>query len=232
MTIGTICQDALSEIGGFAVPSTFFGNGNLTAKQCLALVKAAGNSLERDHRLSALIDTHTFTTVPDQASYDLPEDFRAFANMSQWDRTANMPVIGPTPAYLWQFLKSGIAQGATINRWFRIQGGKFYIHPTPSDAAEIAFDYYSKYWIVKQSDGSSVSTFFSDNDTTRIDEFILSRELKWRFLQAKGMPFEAEYREADALIQDYLADDGGKGKICLGKSPLVFNSLPDTGFGS
>jgi hypothetical protein len=232
LSIKEICTNALVEIGGVEVPSSFVGSGNLTAKQCLALLLAGGKSIERTNRWSALIDTYTFTTVANQASYDLPSDFRAFANMSQWDRTFNRPMMGPTPALVWQFMKSGIAQGATIDRWFRIQGGKFFIHPTPqADGDTIAFDYYSKNWIIKQSDNSYVNTFFSDNDEVRIEEDLLTLDLKWRFLQAKGFPFEAEYKIFEATRDECLADDGGKGRINLGKRYEQWTGIPDTGFG-
>lgn len=232
MSLLSICQDALKEIGGVEVPSSFYGNNNLTARQCLSLVKAGGNSLEISHRWTALISTYTFATVSGTASYALPSDFRAFAHMSQWDRTNSLPVFGPTSAQTWQFLKSGISEGATINRWFRIQGGYFYIHPTPTSADTVAFDYYSKNWITKQSDSSSVRDFYSDSDTTRLDEDLLRLDLKWRFLQAKGWPFEAEYKEFDAVLEDLKADDGGKGPICLGRSSFKYTNIPDTGFGS
>lgn len=232
MSLLTIGTNALREIGGFEVPSSFFGNGNLTARQCLSLVLREGNTLERAHRFTDLITSYTFSTASGTANYDLPSDFRAFANMSQWDRTNSRPMMGPTPGFIWQFLKSGIASGSTIERWFRVQGGDFYIHPTPTSTDTIAFDYYSKNWITKQSDSSNVRDFYSDNDTCRIDEDLITLGLKWRFLQAKGMPFEAEYREYEALKEEVLADDGGKGRINLGGTHVVFDQLPDTGFGS
>lgn len=233
MALIDICTSALRAMGGVEVPASFVGNGNLTARQCVALVTEAGNSLERTNRWSALIGTYTFDTVADQASYDLPADFRAFANMSQWDRTNNRPLMGPTSGAVWQFLKSGIAQGATIDRWFRVQGGKLFLHPTPTaDGDTIAFDYYSKNWIVKQSSAENVRTFTSDNDTVRLDEDLLTLDLKWRFLQAKGFPFEAEYKIFEATRDECLADDGGKGLINLGRKYTQWSGIPDTGFGS
>lgn len=232
MSLRAICQSALREIGGFEVPASFFGNGNITARQCLALVLRDGNTLERENRFASLITTYTFTTVTDTASYALPDDFRAFAHMTQWDRTNQLPMNGPAPAHVWQFLKSGIAQGATISRWFRVQGNSLYIHPTPTSEDTIAFDYYSKNWITKQSDSEQVREFYSDNDTCLIDEDLLTLGLKWRFLQAKGMPFEAEYREYESVRDSVMADDGGKGRINLGRPRPVFDQIPDTGFGS
>lgn len=189
-------------------------------------------SLEREHRWSSLITSTTITTVDGTANYALPDDFRAFANMSQWDRTNSLPLAGPTSAGTWQFLKSGIAASATINRWFRVQNGYVYIHPTPSSADTLAYDYYSKNWIIKQADSSYQHTFNSDNDTLRLDEELVTMGLKWRFLQAKGFPYQPEYLEYEVLKSELYGDDGGRGVISLGRPYMNHTNLPDTNFGS
>lgn len=233
MTLRTICEDALLELSGFELPSSFFGNGNLTARSCVALVQRAGRTLERELRWAELIQTHTFTTVAGTASYDLPSDFRAFANMSWWDRTNSRRLVGPASGMEWQWLKGDIAAGATIDRWFRIQGTKIYIHPTPTASGDtIAFDYYSKNWITEQSTGNGATTFTSDNDTVLLDETLLALDLKWRFLQSKGMPFEPEYKEFEAVKEALQSDNGGRRKINLGPPTFELTNLPDTNFGS
>ena len=232
MSLLTACTNALTEIGGFQIPSSFYGSTDATARQCVSLVVREGMTLEREHRWSSLITSTTITTVSGTASYALPSDFRAFANMSQWDRTNSIPLIGPTTAHTWQFLKSGLSASATINRWFRVQNGYIYIHPTPSSADTLAYDYYSKSWIIKQADSSYVSAFNSDNDTLRLDEELVTLGLKWRFLQAKGMPYQPEYAEYEAIKTELYGDDGGRGMINLGRPFLNATNLPDTNFGS
>jgi hypothetical protein len=107
----------------------------------------------------------------------------------------------------------------------------FYIYPTPTVTGDtIAFDYYSKNWLTLQSGGTG-TTIASDNDTPRLDDAIITMGLKWRFLQAKGFPFEAEYREYETIKTEMLADNAGKGTICLGKPRIVLTNLPDTGYG-
>jgi hypothetical protein len=230
-TLGAICRAALSEIGGFEVPATFGQNLNRTAVRCVALLNAEGRTLERENRWTELIDTYTFTTVNGQADYDLPNDFRAFANMSQWDRTNSRSLVGPTAPFVWQWLKGDVTAGNTIDRWFRVQGGRLYIHPTPAgDGDEIAFDYYSKNWVT-DANGDDAAACISDNDKPKLDEHLLILGLKWRFLQANGMPFEAEYREYEVIKSEVLTDNGGKGAIRLGPSRRVWTNIPDTGFG-
>lgn len=235
MTLATICTNAIKELGSFELPATFYGNTNLTARQCVALVQREGQTLVREHRWSELINDYTLTTVADQATYDMPSDFLAFSNMSQWDRSFHLPMIGPTSGANWQWLKSGIATAVTINRWWRIKGTSIEVHPTPSASGEtLAFDYYSKNWITFQTPQGSETTgtaFTSDNDTSILSEDLLTLGLKWRFLQAKGMPFEPEYKEYEAVKEQIIADNGGKGIIQLGKQRIVLTNLPDTGFG-
>ena len=231
MSLNTICTNALRELSGFEIPSSFYDNTNLTARSCVALVSREMKTLERMYRWSQLITTHTFTTTDGTATYAMPTDFRAFSNLSQWDRTNSRALVGPASGAEWQWLKGDAAAGATIDRWFRIEGSNLVIHPTPDVTGDtIAFDYYSKSTVTKQLDSSYVVEWTSDNDTSRLDEELLTVGLKWRFLQAKGLPYEPEYKEYSALIEEALADNGGKRMINMGRSINISN-LPDRGFG-
>jgi hypothetical protein len=235
MSLLSIAQGALRRLSGFEVPSTYFGNNNLTAVSCVNLLQEAGNTLVRQHRWQELITEHTFTTTASTATYALPSDFKAFANMSQWDRTNQWRLTGPTPSIVWQWLKSGISVASTNNRWFMVRGNLFTIFPTPSTTGDtIAFDYYSNAWITKQADSTNVTAWTADLDTARIDEELLTLDLKWRFLQAKGMPYEPEYKAFESVKEDLLADNGGRGMINLNTPmrPMFDGNLPDNGFGS
>jgi hypothetical protein len=235
MSLLSIAQGALRRLSGFEVPSTYYGNNNLTAVSCVNLLQEAGNTLVRQHRWQELITEHTFTTTASTATYALPSDFKAFANMSQWDRTNQWRLTGPTPSIVWQWLKSGISVASTNNRWFMVRGNLFTIFPTPSTTGDtIAFDYYSNAWITKQADSTNVTAWTADLDTARIDEELLTLDLKWRFLQAKGMPYEPEYKAFESVKEDLLADNGGRGMINLNTPmrPMFDGNLPDNGFGS
>lgn len=231
MTLSAICTSALNEIGGFDVPSTFYENNDLTAKQCLALCTAELEALEMECRWSELVTEHTFATVSGTATYAKPSDFRAFANMSVWDRTNQWRMTGPIPSSVWQWLKSGISVASLNERWFMVRGAYISVYPTPTSADTIAFDYYSKNTIVRQADSSTSTTFGSDNDTILLEEGLVKRGLKWRFLQAKGMPYEPEYREWESILDALKADNGGRTIIDLNGAIQPRSNLPDTGFG-
>lgn len=235
MSLLSIAQGALRRLSGFEVPSTFYGNNNLTAVSCVNLLQEAGNTLVRQHRWQELITEYTFSTVNGTSAYSLPSDFRAFANMSQWDRSNQWRMTGPVPSIVWQWLKSGISVASTDNRWFMVRGNYLTIYPTPTvDGDTIAFDYYSNAWITKQADSTNVTAWTADLDTARIDEELLTLDLKWRFLEAKGMPYEPEYKMFESVKEDLLADNGGRGAIDLNTPmrPMFGGNLPETNFGS
>jgi hypothetical protein len=234
MSLLNICTNALSELSGIDVPTTFTGNGDLTAKLAVALANREGKTLEKELRWATLVEEYTFTTVSGTAGYAKPGDFRAFANMSQWDRTNRWRLRGPTPSVVWQWLQSGLAVASTNRRWFMVRGATINIFPTPTVTGDtIAFDYFSNKWVSVQATGLTSSTWTADNDTALLDEDLLTLGLKWRFLQAKGMPFQAEYNEYCAIKEQLQADSGARGVINLNKPTLTSfgSNLPESRFG-
>jgi hypothetical protein len=236
MSLLTISTKVLRGISGFNIPSTFYGNANPTASTIVALANESGQDLEAMERWTQLVTEGTITTVNGTATYAKPTDFRAFATMSQWDRTNQWRLTGPTPPIVWQWLKSGITIASVNNRWFAIRGAYIVIHPTPdTDGDTIAYDYYSKNWITKQSDSTSVAEWSHDNDTAKLDENLIAADVKWRFLQAKGFPWEAEYKRFESLKEAALADNYGAAAIDLGAAVPgntgFSENIPDTGYG-
>ena len=234
MSLLTIATKALKRLSGFEVPSTFYGNNNLTAVACVNLLEEAGETLVREHRWQELITEYTFTTTSGTATYALPTNFQAFANMSQWDRTNMWRLSGPIQSMVYQWLKSATVVASTTNRWFMVRGNLFTIYPTPTVTGDtIAFDYFTKAWITKQSDSTHVTEWTADLDTARIDEALLVLDLKWRFLQSKGMPFEPEYKAFESVKSNLVDDNGGRTMIDLncGARSGFGGNLPETGFG-
>jgi hypothetical protein len=234
MTLLSICTAALDEIGGFDVPGSFYGSTNATATQIVAICNREGKTLEKEIRWAELVTEHTFVTVASTATYAMPSDFRAFGPMSQWDRTNSWRLNGPVPSLVWQWLKSGISVASGMNKWFMVRGAYLTIYPTPTVSDEtIAFDYYSKSWVTKQVDSSNVAAWTADNDTSRINEDLITMGVKWRFLQAKGMPYEPEYREYESAKESLKEDNGGRGSINLGRGAgLNYDgNIPDQGYG-
>ena len=235
MTLLTICQDAISEVGLFEVPTSIVGSNNQTAKRLLALANREGRLLTREHNWQVLLKSHTFTTADGTASYDLPSDFDRFADETWWDRTNYWEIFGPASEADWQTLKSGIVTDG-VRRWFRLQGDQFYIHPTPTSADTIAYDYYSNQWC-ESSGGTGQTEFEADADVAKLDEDLITLGVRWRFLKVNGL----DYTEESPAYQKHLdllrARDGGAGNLHMGRSNwfarhLMISNIPESGFGS
>lgn len=228
MSLLTISQNALREIGSFAVPSSIVGSTDPTAVQLLALAKRSLRVLSRDYKWSVFLTTHTFSTSNGTATYALPSDFGSFANLTQWDRTNDNMVEGPVPPARFEFLRSSGTTNATAWKYFRVAAGYFEIYPTPTATESIAYQYWSKYAI------SGKETYTDDSDAPLLDEDLLTIDLRWRFLQAKGGDYLAEQKEAFDRRDALLAQDGGRDAISFGGRRLnyVAGNVPDSGFGS
>ena len=234
MSLISICQNALKGISGFSIPSTFYGNLDATASLIVAVANESGQDLEKEIRWQELISEHTFATVIGTATYALPTGFRAFADMSQWNRTTLRRLSGPVPSTVYQWLKSGLTVSAAGRNYFMIRGNLFTIYPTPTAVQTIAFDYYDKRWVTKQIDSSFSTSWTADLDTSRIDEDLITADVKWRFLQAKGMPFETEYLRYETIKSLLSGDNGGRDSIRMG-GPVASDgnsNMPDTGYGA
>lgn len=232
MTLKTICDDALKEISGFDIPPTYVGSTIPTAQTCVALLQRAGRTIARKHDLTALLTDATITTASGTNSYALESDFRKMADETQWNRTDQDPMFGPLHPVRQEQYASGVIQSTSRDN-FWIQGGLFYVYPTPSATETLAYKYYSKNWITKQSDSTTTATWESDNDTSLIDEDILTLALKWMFLQSKGMPYDAEYDLYMDELNSYIAQDGGSRIVNMAhSSETALSNIPETGFGS
>jgi len=232
MNLKTIATNALNEISGIAVPDSFAGNPDPNAKLAIALANRSGRSLARKFNWQALIFTHEFPTEAGIDNYALPDGFQTFANMSHWDRSNFRHIEGPASAAEWQWLKVRMVTPSELNRWFRIQGKRFYLNPVPSvGGVDISFDYYSQNW-VQPTEGANKDGFTADTDKPLFDSELVTLDLKWRFLQAKGFPSEVEYREWDDMLSTILADEGGARTINMnGIVTNLGDNLPDTGYG-
>lgn len=233
-TLLSICQNAIQDIGDTAVPATIAGNTNPTAIQLLALANRGGKALTLKHDWDELIYEHTFTTTDGTAGYALPSDFRKFAFLTYWDRTNLRNVFGPITPREWQYLTSSGVSTAAVDRAFRVMRGEFKIFPTPDVTGDtIAFEYYSKNWC-ESSGGTGQDAFAADADVPRLDEELLTLDIRWRYLASKGEAYEEEYNEWMAYRDTLLANQNGpKGmKFDNGGITMWVTEVPETGYGA
>lgn len=214
MTLLTMCQQALREVGNFETPAAIVGDTSQTAVKLLALAQREGRELSRRHQWEELTMEHTFQQDSGSAhatngssSFALPTDFRYALSGTWWDRGDREPMVGPVTAGQWQsLLADAIASEAQY--FFRIRGGSILVYPTPTGTTELfALEYTSKNWC-ESSGGTDQSAWAADTDVGILDEELMAMGLVWRFLKETGLPWQAEYQAYENEIRKATARSG------------------------
>jgi len=169
-----------------------------------------------------------------QTAYDLPFDFEAITDRTQWDKTKHWEALGPEDAQQWQWLKSGYISTGPRIRW-RILDNQFQVWPPMNTNEYIGWEYRSKGW-ARSATGEVKTSFTADSDTTVFDDRIIVLATKLKYFQVKNF-------DTTALMQDYMrylsvAKSNDKGAPNLSFAPypskvlIGYANIPDTGYGS
>lgn len=226
-TAGNILADTILELGlpAVAAADTYTStDGNVV--QLRALLKALGRDLVRDHQWSHLQKTYTFSTVNGTESYALPTDYDRLLNATQWNRTDNLPLNGPLNPQEWQLVKSSDVVNP-VDFFFRVFGDKLYLHPVPSAAETIAYEYQSAYWVMptgQTTPTTEAPTAYTD--TLWFDYQLLSRGIKARWKSAKGLDATQEYVEYDRALARATGGDGVAPVLNLSPSRAPWPPVP------
>lgn len=177
-----------------------------------------------------------------QEAYDLPSDLAYLIVQTEWDRNFRWQLLGPLDAQEWQVIKSGISPVGPRMR-FRIMQGKFYINPVGSPATlysdNIALEYVSNAWVATASAPTvGVQTAYQlDTDVSIINEDLLTLSLKYRFLKAKGLPWDDAWQEFKEKKEKATGRSASARNLPLnsragGVRLISSQQVPDTGFGT
>ena len=177
-----------------------------------------------------------------QSSFALPTDFKCMVDNTHWNRSTQLPAIGPINPQDWQWLIVRSAQITTRFMW-RIRDGLIWVKsaPPPGFPQILTFEYMSKYWAYDQPSGggADVPAVEMTKDTSwhvfPVDLVTLYTRAKW---------FENEGYDASTAIADFTkafnwetGNDKGAATLSLVPSSSAFpyvgpGNAPDTGFGS
>ena len=214
MSLLTMVQQALREVGEFEVPATVVGNANPTAVQLLALAQVEGRQLSKRHDWNVLLTEQTTNMVADQEAYSLPTDLRFLINATWYDRTQRRQMIGPVSPQQWQFLKSENI-GASYERYWRIRGNQILLYPVPTSTDQFAFEYVSNAFCESAS-GTAQTAWAADTDVGKLDEELMTAGLVWRFLESKGLPFQRQFGEYERTVTRAIGQDGAAPTLRMG----------------
>ena len=197
------------------VPSSIVANTDPQVKQLFSLAKRDGNDLLQRFDWQALTKEATFTTVATQAQATLDAcapDFFRMINETMNNRTQHWRVLGPLSPQEWQRRLSLGVQTGVINS-MRIYADQIWIFPIPPAGDSIYFEYISSKFVLAADGTTHKTTFTADDDTSIIDESIITVGVKWRFLKAKGLDYSEEFRSYESSLESIFGADGSRAAI-------------------
>src|SRR5574343_284370 len=208
---------------GIPKPSAVYGSTDSQVLQAMALLEEEGNDLATRHDWQALVAeaSHTTVATEDQGAVSTiaSNGFRHICNETIWDRTNNLPIVGPLDGKDWQAIKGMTSTGARYR--YRIRGGHLLITPTPDAGYSWYFEYVSKNWILG-ADGTTYKEYFTlDTDTILLPESIVLMGLRWRWKKEKGLEYAEDFRTYETQVMDALSRNGMKQTLNMGNPDSV-----------
>lgn len=238
MTLLSIVQAAIDEIGDQDAPTSVIGNTDPEVTKALRRMDKIGRFLVREYEWQELKKEHTFNALTDQAGtstrcayYALPSDFQRIISLTQWDRTAYDRVYGPATDAEWELAISGLTV-SSLDSWWMIAGDYFWITPTPTASATLAYRYRSNAYC-KSSGGTWQTAWAADTDLPILDQEIFILGLVWELKRSKGLPSDAEQAAFFSAINSPSESGGRAVNFGGGARPMPMRgNIPDTGAGA
>jgi hypothetical protein len=232
-----MCQRALRERATFSVPATIIDASNVTAIRLQMAADKTGRSLRDLGGWQDLQTTYSFTTVPGQFNYPLPDGYLRMVGMTNWNRSQIAKMMGPTPPSQWQALVAGNALAPTGVQYWRVLQKSFYIWPIPQSEDTITFEYVTRNWVIVTGENNPTKEYFAaDTDTCVFEDDLMVSGIKERYQSIiLGVDFEPS-GEYDALIGARVSADAGSPVIDYGarntSSVTSEGNIPDNNWPS
>jgi len=238
ITPGSTTLSNVSSFTGIAIGQSVYASGLVNDTLVTGFNAGAGTvSISQAPTASSTLTGQSVVFA--QEAYSLPSDFGWLIVQTEWDRSFRWQLLGPLDAQEWQVIKSGISPVGPRMR-FRIMQGQFYINPVGSSSSvytdTIAYEYISNA-VATSSGGTAQTSVLNDTDTISFNEDLIILHVKWLYLMAKGLDFEAHMQVWQAQFDRFVARDQSARNLPLnarasGIRLLNSQNVPDTNFGS
>jgi len=239
-SINDICNQVAIEVG-IPKQEDVFASTDPASEQLVFLSNSAGYELIQNEAWEGLVREYVITTQEgDDGTYDLPDDFAYMINQTGWDRTNNVPMLGPLSAQEWQYLEGRDLVSQTIYASFREVDNVFRLFPQPPPVGlDIHFEYISRNWVLT----GGVPEAFADKvvgpgDIVLYEPILFERLLKVRFLEARGFDTTAAVQQLQTAFTSWTGKDKGAAVLNAGTGRRGFPYLdayhnsPDTRYGN
>lgn len=235
-----VIQDAQAQLALPVSAAAVASVGDETAQQMLALLTWSGRRLlkpTQTYRWQNMLRTFVLITNPVDTVYPLPDDWDSFEDLTGWNFTSRLPMLGPATDPQWACLKARNLGSSTISVIYRVRGGRFEVYNTFPDPQDLRIDYSSRAWVQDAADPTIYrDRIEKDDDIVLYDNELITAKLKLAFLTAKGFDTTAQQSEYNELEEAAICADTDAPVLQCSRSdtyPLIstqFNA-PDTGYG-
>jgi hypothetical protein len=212
MSLLQMVKDAADELS-LPRPTAVINASDPQVRQLLQLANVEGRSLAKRHGWQVLTSEHTFTTTATAVQLTasaLPTDFAWMVPETIWNRSRKRRVFGPLDNQEWQQIKGNSV--SNVDEAFRIRGNTILITPNPTTGHTIYYEYVSKNWC-QSSGGTAQAAWAADTDTGRLDEYLMTLGLVWRFRKAKKLNFTDELAVYEREVTDAILRDGSRPRL-------------------
>jgi hypothetical protein len=199
------------------------------------LLNSLGERLVREHNWSHLKGTAQINTEVDESLYALPAAVQRIVSDTYWDQTRDLPLVGPLSSQTWAVVQA--TEPANAGTFlFRVVRDKLEIHPTPSAAFVLAYEYISAYWVTQSGQANpNAEAATASTDVVNFDVPLMIAGLKLAFREAKGLDTTAYQNAYDRALSLALGNEGAPPVLSLAQprdSRPHFPGLPWTNWGT
>ena len=213
MTILQMVKDACDELT-LTRPSVVLASTDPQTLQLLRLAQNEGRSLSKRHDWQNITSEHTFSTVTEAAqTSSIPADFSRLIPETMFNRTLARRIWGPVDPQEWQETQATVT--TQVDPSFRIRGGSILITPTPTASQSVYYEYISTKWC-QSSGGTAQTAWTADADTGKLDEYLMTLGIVWRFRAAKGLEFSTAMASYEREVADAIIRDGSRPRLHMG----------------
>lgn len=158
---------------------------------------------------------HVFTSSPDEEQYNWrPANFLRFIPDTFWNRSGNIPLVGPLTPGDWQQYKTGYIIPSYPAYFIRQK--RLYFASPPGGGQTISYEYITNE-IGENVEGERIARFTSDNDVPLWDDELLTLGTIYYYRQIARMEHSTDRLNFDICLSNHFKTDGGIKIFDMGK---------------
>ena len=239
-TLSGIVREVAVQVG-IPRPDDPVGSEDPAIQQMVAAVNMAAQDMFNLYDWQQLVKKFEIAIEADEPgqrekAFDLPQDFWAFIDQTQWNKDTRLPAIGPISPQMWMQINVRMPMVVLTFLW-QIRDDKLWIQSPPEKAQTLTFMYISRGWCKDVENPNELKNIANKNsDIILFDPYLTTLLTRVKWLDMKGF-------DSSKVMQDFRMNyEIRKGKregapvlstTTGGGLPLLnmLTNVPDQGYG-